>query len=212
MPHKETEMQSVVSKLSKLDTRDAPADHVWSVQPLSSCSFSDHFLTHLSPLDLFQKAKDEMRPLYVSAPMVRYSKLAFRQTITHYGVDLAYTPMILAKEFNRSHYARDSDFTLPPLPTSVPTIVQLGASSPVEFARTTSMLMPYCSGVDLNCGCPQSWACAESIGAALMEKPELVCEIVRAARKVIREEGWEGRRTMSVKIRIHKDLEYVSFV
>lgn len=40
--------------------------------------------------------------------MVRYSKLAFRQAVVQYGVDLAYTPMILAKEFNRSHYARDS--------------------------------------------------------------------------------------------------------
>lgn len=125
----------------------------------------------------------------------------------HYGVDLAYTPMILAKEFNRSHYARDSDFTLPPSPTSVPTIVQLGASSPVEFARTTSMLLPYCSGVDLNCGCPQSWACAESIGAALMERRELVCEIIRAAKQTIMRDGFEGRRTMSIKIRIHRDLE-----
>ncbi len=40
--------------------------------------------------------------------MVRYSKLAFRQTVRHYGVDLCWTPMILAKEFNRSGFARDS--------------------------------------------------------------------------------------------------------
>ena len=69
------------------------------------------------------------------------------------------------------------------------------------------MLLPYCSGVDLNCGCPQSWACAESIGAALMEKPELVCDIIRAAKQTIKDDGYEGRRSMSVKIRIHRDLE-----
>lgn len=40
--------------------------------------------------------------------MVRYSKLAFRQTVHHYGVDLCWTPMILAKEFNRNSFARDS--------------------------------------------------------------------------------------------------------
>ena len=40
-----------------------------------------------------------------------------------------------------------------------------------------------------------------------MEKPELVCEIVRAAKRVIIDDGFEGRRTMSVKIRIHRDLE-----
>lgn len=40
--------------------------------------------------------------------MVRYSKLAFRQTVHAYGTDLCWTPMILAKEFNRSFIARDS--------------------------------------------------------------------------------------------------------
>ena len=69
------------------------------------------------------------------------------------------------------------------------------------------MLLPNCSGVDLNCGCPQSWACAESIGAALMERLDLVCEIIRAAKQTIKRDGFEGRRTMSVKIRIHRDLE-----
>jgi tRNA-dihydrouridine synthase 4 len=40
--------------------------------------------------------------------MVRYSKLAFRQTVHDYGTDLCWTPMILAKEFNRNSFARDS--------------------------------------------------------------------------------------------------------
>lgn len=35
-------------------------------------------------------------------------QLAFRQTVHKYGVDLCWTPMILAKEFNRSSFARDS--------------------------------------------------------------------------------------------------------
>jgi tRNA-dihydrouridine synthase 4 len=145
--------------------------------------------------------------------MVRYSKLAFRQLAHHYGTDLAWTPMILAKEFNRSSIARDSDFDLPTDPYAVPTILQFGANSPVEFARASVTVAPYVSGVDLNCGCPQSWACAESLGAALMNKRELVCDIVKEAKTALARSGYEGRRTVSVKIRVHKDLrETVDFV
>lgn len=35
-------------------------------------------------------------------------QLAFRQTVYHYGTDLCWTPMVLAKEFNRNSFARDS--------------------------------------------------------------------------------------------------------
>ncbi|KAL5344226.1 tRNA dihydrouridine synthase [Pseudogymnoascus australis] len=161
---------------------------------------------HVNPLKLFDIAREQGRPLYTSAPMVRYSKLAFRQTVHKYGVDLCWTPMILAKEFNRSVFARDSDFTLAANPTLVPTIVQFGANSPLEFARATSTMAPFVSGVDLNCGCPQSWACAECLGAALMNKRELVADIVKEAKATLKRDGYEGRRTVSVKIRIHKDL------
>ena len=61
-----------------------------------------------SPLKIFDLAKSQGRLLYACAPMVRYSKLAFRQTVHAYGTDLCWTPMILAKEFNRSFIARDS--------------------------------------------------------------------------------------------------------
>ena len=101
------------------------------------------------------------------------------------------------------------DLTLPPIPSAIPTIIQFGASSPVEFSRATALAAPYVSGIDLNCGCPQSWACAESLGAALMNKRELVAEIVTEAKKSLEREGWADTRTVSVKIRIHKDLRQV---
>ncbi|KAJ3563070.1 hypothetical protein NPX13_g8330 [Xylaria arbuscula] len=77
---------------------------------------------------------------------------------------------------------------------------------------------PFVNGVDLNCGCPQSWACAETLGAALMEKSELVRDMVVATRQRLRDDGWgvgkeadienaEGKgRSVSVKIRVHHDL------
>ncbi|PBP23579.1 dihydrouridine synthase [Diplocarpon rosae] len=112
---------------------------------------------------------------------------------------------ILAKEFNRSSLARDSDFTLSTSPT--PTIAQLGVNSPLEIYRSTLMLAPYVNGIDINCGCPQSWACAETLGAALMHHPELVCQMVDSAKSALLSLGLQHKKSISVKIRIHPNIQ-----
>ncbi|SMY20825.1 unnamed protein product [Zymoseptoria tritici ST99CH_1A5] len=159
-------------------------------------------------LELFEAAKIEARPLNVSAPMVRYSKLPFRLLARQYGTDITYVPMMLAHEFIRSHIARDADFTTHPLERErTPdgrehaVIAQFASSDPVEFARAAEMIAPWVDGVDLNCGCPQSWAIKEGIGCSLMEKPELMAAIIRAAKDVLPPE-----KSVSCKIRVHKDL------
>lgn len=170
--------------------------------------------------------------------MVRYSKLAFRQTVHYYGVDLCWTPMILAKEFNRNSFARDSgtslffhsqknekksscsdlilDLTVGTHGPQPATILQFGANDPTELARASSLAIPFVNGVDLNCGCPQSWACAETLGAALMNQRELVRDMVVETRNRLAREGWAvgldkdmenpKGRSVSVKIRVHDDL------
>lgn len=110
----------------------------------------------------------------------------------------------------------ESDFTISTTGPTVPTIVQFGANSPLEISRAASLVAPYVNGVDINCGCPQSWACAETLGAALMEQRELVRDMVVETRQKLRDEGWAvGKekdidnprgRSISVKIRVHKDL------
>ncbi|PKK47433.1 hypothetical protein CI102_6908 [Trichoderma harzianum] len=168
------------------------------------------------PLKIFDAVRRQDRFLYACAPMVRYSKLAFRQTVHKYGVDLCWTPMILAKEFNRNQFARDSDFTISTSGVQPPTIVQFGANVPLELARASTLVAPFASGVDLNCGCPQSWACAETLGAALMNKRELVRDMVIETRQHLARDGWAvgmeedmespKGRSVSVKIRVHDDL------
>lgn len=140
--------------------------------------------------------------------MVRYSKLPFRLLMRDYNVDVTYTPMMLASEFIRSQTARDSDFTTNSLelqPTSDgrghALIAQFASSSPEEFARAAHLISPWVDGVDLNCGCPQSWAIKEGIGCSLMEDPETVAAMVYAARAKL-----GSGKSVSVKIRIHKDL------
>lgn len=147
--------------------------------------------------------------------MVRYSKLPFRLVARDYGTDITYTPMILAHEFIRSQIARDSDFTTSPVERQ-PTpdgrqhalVAQFASSDPVEFARAAEMIGSWVDGVDLNCGCPQSWAMKEGIGCSLMSNSDLVAEMVRAARSRL-----NASQSVSVKIRIHKDLnETVAWV
>lgn len=145
----------------------------------------------------------------VSAPMVRYSKLPFRLLLLDYNVDVSYTPMILAHEFIRNEVARGSDFTTSPLERQPSAdgrphalIAQFASSEPTEFARAAEMIAPWVDGVDLNCGCPQSWAIKEGIGCSLMENADLAANMVRAAKARL-----QPSKSVSVKIRIHKDLD-----
>lgn len=140
--------------------------------------------------------------------MVRYSKLPFRLLLRDYGLDVIYTPMMLAHEYIRSQIARDSDFTTCALEREDAAdgqprilIAQFASSDPTEFARAAELISPWVDGVDLNCGCPQSWAIKEGIGCSLMENPDLVASIVKAAKARI-----ASSKSVSCKIRIHKDL------
>ncbi|CCJ29241.1 unnamed protein product, partial [Pneumocystis jirovecii] len=132
------------------------------------------------PLKLFSMAKYERRPLYISGPMVRYSKLPFRSLVRNYSVDLAYTPMMVAKE---------------------PLVSQFASNDPVVLGRAVEMISNYVDGISLNCGCPQSWACQGGLGAHLMHDPQNVCEMIKAVK-----ERCGKRMCTEVKIRIHSDL------
>ncbi|KAG8002064.1 tRNA-dihydrouridine(20a/20b) synthase [NAD(P)+]-like, partial [Nibea albiflora] len=129
-----------------------------------------------SIMGMFEKGK----VLKICAPMVRYSKLAFRSLVRKYNCDICFTPMIVASDFMRSVKARDSEFT-----TNEPCVVA-----------------PFSDGVDLNCGCPQRWAMSAGYGACLINKPELVKDMVRHVRNQVDNPNY----TASIKIRIHKDL------
>ncbi|TSM20253.1 tRNA-dihydrouridine(20a/20b) synthase [NAD(P)+]-like [Bagarius yarrelli] len=100
-------------------------------------------------MDLFEKGK----VVKVCAPMVRYSKLAFRSLVRKYDCDLCFTPMIVAADFIRSAKARDSELTTSP--TDRPLIVQFAAKEAQTLATAAGLVAGFSDGVDLNCGCPQ---------------------------------------------------------
>ena len=148
-------------------------------------------------LALFDVARQNQTYVRICAPMVRYSRLAFRTTVRRYGVDLAYTQMIVADSFNRSQRAREADFH-----TSVsdrPLVAQFAASDGVQLAQAATLMAPYADAFCLNCGCPQKWAIQDGIGCYLTKNPETMCDIVKHARVAV------PNHPISVKIRIHED-------
>ncbi|KAJ2375376.1 tRNA dihydrouridine synthase [Coemansia sp. RSA 2607] len=141
---------------------------------------------------LLQLFEDKPR-VNVCAPMVRYSKGAFREVLRDYNVDIAYTPMILADVFKSSEFARQ-DYTTND--KDCPVVVQFAAHDPVDLAHAAQIVAPFADGIDLNCGCPQKWAYKEKIGAYLSDRPEIVHEMVRAVKAAV-------NTPCSVKIRKH---------
>ncbi|KAF9982560.1 tRNA-dihydrouridine(20a/20b) synthase [NAD(P)+]-like protein [Mortierella antarctica] len=147
--------------------------------------------------DIMQLFSTTTRPLNVCAPMVRYSKLPFRELVRRYNCDIVYTPMILADVFSASNYSRECEFSTNMLDD--PVVIQFAASNGVDLANAAELAAPYVSGIDINCGCPQKWAIQEKIGSHLMSDPETVRDMIRMTKARV-------QVPCSIKIRIHKDL------
>lgn len=79
--------------------------------------------------------------------------------------------------------------------------MQFAANTVYDFVGAAHMVSPYCSGVDLNCGCPQTWAKHMGIGCSMLNQPELISDIVKQCRNRINKAF-----TVSVKLRILKDI------
>lgn len=133
------------------------------------------------------------------APMVRYTKLQFRNLVKRYGCDLTFTPMIMADSFCISPKARLNEFTTNLEDTAL--ITQFAANTVHDFVGASYLVAPYCDGVDLNCGCPQRWARELQLGCEMLNNPQKIFELVRECRNRITKPF-----TISVKTRILGDL------
>ena len=121
-----------------------------------------------------------------------------------YKCDLLYTPMIMSQSFTRSSKSRDVEFTTNA--TDRPLITQFAANNCDDFATAAQFVHAHCDGVELNCGCPQKWAIQEGVGAALINKNALVCEMVKETRKRV---NYDENFTVAVKIRLHENIKFV---
>lgn len=189
-------MSDITDEISRLSLKDVKPN--MTISPRNP----DH-----NPLHLIKNMKlKHGRPAFIAGPMVRYSKLPFRELVRNFNCDIVYTPMILAREFVRNDVARLSDFTTNDKDRSV--IVQVGASNVEDLLKFVDMIYPYVDGIGLNCGCPIKEQMREGIGAALMSEPELVSSMVKAVK-----EKYGDSIVIETKIRIHNDLnETINFV
>lgn len=116
---------------------------------------------------------------WILAPMAGISDAVFRQLCEEQGAAMTCTEMISAKGL---HYNGKKTEKLTYIPEgSGPTSIQIFGSEPdimAEAARTLEGLQN--AVLDINMGCPVPKVTRNGEGSALMTKPELVYEIVKA--------------------------------
>lgn len=155
-------------------------------------------------VDLFRDCEQmdmESVPLFVAAPMVRYSKLPFRMLVRAYSAHVAFTPMIYAKHFIASEQCRLAEFTT--CFGDSPTIAQFATNDPEELAMAAIYMSRHCKGVDLNCGCPQRDVMKEGYGSSLLSNPVRIADIVATTRRRIPNTDF----TISIKIRLKSNRQ-----
>ncbi|EGG00933.1 uncharacterized protein MELLADRAFT_39468 [Melampsora larici-populina 98AG31] len=109
---------------------------------------------------------------------VDQSDLPFRILVARHGATMVYTQMIWADRFLSD--PQYHDFHLNDVKawckrkdieqdlTKIPLIVQLGGNDVERVLRTAKCFEPWCDGIDLNMGCPQTHALQNGYGASLL--------------------------------------------
>eukprot|EP00918_Siedleckia_nematoides_P105196 GHVU01229728.1.p1 GENE.GHVU01229728.1~~GHVU01229728.1.p1 ORF type:complete len:251 (+),score=43.41 GHVU01229728.1:2054-2806(+) len=117
-------------------------------------------------------------PKYVMGPMVDQSELAFRQLCRELGVDLAYTPMLHAKQFLERERYRRLNFMTTDDGSDRPLIAQFCANHGETLSGAVRLLEDRVDAVDINCGCPQGIAKRGNYGAFLLQQPDIIYSMV----------------------------------
>lgn len=146
--------------------------------------------------------------------MVRYSRLEFRSLTRKYGADLCFTPMTIANCFCRSEKARQMEVKYSILSflqylllqlflkfsvnhVDTPLIAQFAANCATDFVHATQLIQNYVDGVDLNCGCPQAWAKKDGYGCFLLQKTDVIEDMMKTVRR-----NTSSDFSVSIKIRL----------
>lgn len=148
-----------------------------------------------------------------SGPMVRASCLPFRLLCLEYGADGVYGPATSCDAILSSHIDSSDPYTLyfgwPDNPyvhfKSHPLeagklVFQILTNDPAKAVQAAEKVIGFASAIDLNCGCPESFATSRGAGSALMNDPQTVSEVVAALTR-------NYSVPITVKHRIHRDVQ-----
>uniref|UniRef100_A0A7E4VE22 Dus domain-containing protein n=1 Tax=Panagrellus redivivus TaxID=6233 RepID=A0A7E4VE22_PANRE len=138
----------------------------------------------------------EKMPLFIAAPMVRYSNLPFRRVVKHFGADVAYTSMLYASNLVQSYRNRSTAWGWN-LGDDSP-VLQLAANNGEDFAAAMELAFDWTSGIDLNCGCPKPNVRKLGCGCTLLKDPQRIADIVKTAKGRVSSPDYP----ISVKLRI----------
>lgn len=141
------------------------------------------------------------RPLVMLAPLAGISDWPFRLLCGRLGADACVTEMISAQGYlSAPDDSRAYQEILESHPDEAPLTAQLFGHEPRYFEKALRRLTATgrYAGFDINMGCPAPKVCGSGSGSALMKKPELARDILRASRKAT-------GLPLSVKIRLGWD-------
>ncbi|HAN10771.1 MAG TPA: tRNA dihydrouridine synthase DusB [Clostridiales bacterium] len=126
------------------------------------------------------------------APMAGVTDVSFRAICRQMGAGLTYTEMVSAKALM---YENDRTIDLLDINESEkPSAVQIFGADPKILAGEAEKLQNKFDIIDINMGCPAPKITKNFEGSALMQKPELVAEIVREVSRAV-------NKPVTVKIR-----------
>lgn len=134
---------------------------------------------------------DLYRDKVILAPMVRENNLPFRLLCLKYGADLVYTEELIDYKLSKCRRLVNKvlgtiDFidergelvlrTDPKEKDHL--ILQMGSNNFERFAKAAKLVASDISGLDFNFGCPKSFSLSGGMGAALLEKPDAIKELL----------------------------------
>ncbi|KIW65163.1 hypothetical protein PV04_07444 [Phialophora macrospora] len=159
----------------------------------------------------------DYREKVVLAPMVRSGELPSRLLALKYGADLVWGPETVDRsmigttqqtnprtgciEWSRTSNNNQTNviYRIDPARESEQLIYQIGTASPDYAVQAANLVAPYVRGIDVNAGCPKPFSTSGGMGAALLQTPELLCNILTA---LVTNVGMKHQIGISVKIRL----------
>ncbi|HWQ29356.1 MAG TPA: tRNA dihydrouridine synthase DusB [Negativicutes bacterium] len=142
------------------------------------------------------------------APMAGVTDIAFRILCKRQGCGLTYTEMVSAKGL---HYKSDNTAELLEIAAEEkPAAAQVFGSDPELVAKAAQHAAAGGAAIiDINMGCPTPKIVKNGDGSALMRKPELAREIIRAAVKAVdvpvtvkTRKGWDDESVNAVQMAV----------
>uniref|UniRef100_A0A6B2L820 tRNA-dihydrouridine synthase n=1 Tax=Arcella intermedia TaxID=1963864 RepID=A0A6B2L820_9EUKA len=153
---------------------------------------------------------DELQNLYndkkILAPLVGGSDLSFRLLCRKYGAQVTFTEMCIAEYYLMALEEMDNKkklkgYTFEFEESDRPLILQLAGNTaqPIIKLANHQMFKGHIDGVDLNCGCPQSFAMEKGYGAGMLNDAQ---NLIQVCSEIVQNISYP----LSVKLRIYQDV------